>query len=385
MASRRHLRVLVSADQVRVVDQGSGNGTRINDQKVRDAVLQEGDRVEVGSSTFVYSRSPSVSVKPGRGRGAQPWMDVQTLQEGSGEELRRQFLEESLRAETRAMDPQAPPRSTTASPDVATARVARGRGTVSVGMSRSTVIIILLIALGIMLVVLSITVALLLTRADGASEPDALHQKMVEAAVAAELEGDSARADAVLQVLQREDKAAFQQASSKVGALRGRVRKVDAPKATHPPNAEAQPARKEAEAAKAEQARKDEEAPKAEEARKDEEARKAEEARKDEEARQLEEARKAEELRKAQEARPTRQARSRRPSRRRGTTRSAPRKLTNDQAMDMLRKASLLARDDNYKEAVRLLQDILSRAENGTARRKAEVALPRYRARMEGG
>jgi diguanylate cyclase (GGDEF)-like protein len=51
--SRRHAQVIVSGDEVRIVDLGSTNGTLVNGRDVQDHVLQRGDRIFVGLSTIL--------------------------------------------------------------------------------------------------------------------------------------------------------------------------------------------------------------------------------------------------------------------------------------------------------------------------------------------
>jgi signal transduction histidine kinase len=53
--SRRHAEFRQDGDGYRVVDIGSANGTFVNNQPVKDAVLQPGDHIQVGQSTLVYS------------------------------------------------------------------------------------------------------------------------------------------------------------------------------------------------------------------------------------------------------------------------------------------------------------------------------------------
>src|SRR5687767_2023358 len=50
--SRRHARFEKRADGWWVVDSGSTNGTRVNDEEVQGALLRNGDRVGVGGTIF---------------------------------------------------------------------------------------------------------------------------------------------------------------------------------------------------------------------------------------------------------------------------------------------------------------------------------------------
>jgi signal transduction histidine kinase len=53
--SRRHAEFLRTTDGYRVRDVGSANGTFVNNQSVRDVLLQPGDHVQIGQTVLVYS------------------------------------------------------------------------------------------------------------------------------------------------------------------------------------------------------------------------------------------------------------------------------------------------------------------------------------------
>jgi signal transduction histidine kinase len=53
--SRRHAEFRQTPDGYRIVDVGSANGTFVNNQPVKDALLQPGDHVQIGQSILVYS------------------------------------------------------------------------------------------------------------------------------------------------------------------------------------------------------------------------------------------------------------------------------------------------------------------------------------------
>lgn len=63
--SRRHAEFVRSADGYRVRDVGSANGTFVNGQSVKDALLQPGDHVQIGQTVLVFTldrgESPPVS------------------------------------------------------------------------------------------------------------------------------------------------------------------------------------------------------------------------------------------------------------------------------------------------------------------------------------
>jgi signal transduction histidine kinase/pSer/pThr/pTyr-binding forkhead associated (FHA) protein len=53
--SRRHAEFVRSADGYRLLDIGSANGTFVNNQSIRDVLLQPGDLVQIGQTHLVYS------------------------------------------------------------------------------------------------------------------------------------------------------------------------------------------------------------------------------------------------------------------------------------------------------------------------------------------
>jgi signal transduction histidine kinase len=53
--SRRHAEFVRTADGFRVRDLGSANGTFVNNQSVRDALLRPGDHVQIGQTVLVYT------------------------------------------------------------------------------------------------------------------------------------------------------------------------------------------------------------------------------------------------------------------------------------------------------------------------------------------
>jgi hypothetical protein len=78
MVSRRHARIECSDEQIIIEDLGSTNGTFVNGEKIKRAMLKEGDRVLIGTSILkVVSTDPSAPARPRReempsgGRSAQ--------------------------------------------------------------------------------------------------------------------------------------------------------------------------------------------------------------------------------------------------------------------------------------------------------------------------
>jgi signal transduction histidine kinase len=53
--SRRHAEFRQSGDGFLLVDTGSANGTFVNNQKVKEVLLQPGDQIHIGQTTLVYS------------------------------------------------------------------------------------------------------------------------------------------------------------------------------------------------------------------------------------------------------------------------------------------------------------------------------------------
>jgi signal transduction histidine kinase len=53
--SRRHAEFVRAADGYRLLDVGSANGTFVNNQSIRDVLLQPGDRIQIGQTQLVYS------------------------------------------------------------------------------------------------------------------------------------------------------------------------------------------------------------------------------------------------------------------------------------------------------------------------------------------
>src|SRR5262245_31757091 len=56
-ASRRHIRIDVDQKGARLVDLGSGNGSRLNGRRISEAELRHGDRIEIGGSVLVYGEA----------------------------------------------------------------------------------------------------------------------------------------------------------------------------------------------------------------------------------------------------------------------------------------------------------------------------------------
>lgn len=66
-ASRRHLRIDVDGRGARVVDLGSGNGTRVNGKRIAEHELKHGDRIEIGGSVLQFVEKGGASLNAGGG------------------------------------------------------------------------------------------------------------------------------------------------------------------------------------------------------------------------------------------------------------------------------------------------------------------------------
>lgn len=62
--SRRHCRLEQAGDAWRVTDLGSHNGTLVNGSNVRQHLLAEGDRIEVGQTVLIYSHTSVAARRP---------------------------------------------------------------------------------------------------------------------------------------------------------------------------------------------------------------------------------------------------------------------------------------------------------------------------------
>jgi len=59
LASRRHARLSSRAGRLVISDLGSTNGTRLNGDPVREAVVGPGDRIEVGATRLEIVVAPA--------------------------------------------------------------------------------------------------------------------------------------------------------------------------------------------------------------------------------------------------------------------------------------------------------------------------------------
>jgi pSer/pThr/pTyr-binding forkhead associated (FHA) protein len=62
--SRQHCKIILKEDQYVVSDLSSSNGTFVNGIKVTEKALQNGDRIQIGSSVFEFQMEKHVVVKP---------------------------------------------------------------------------------------------------------------------------------------------------------------------------------------------------------------------------------------------------------------------------------------------------------------------------------
>lgn len=69
-ASRKHAKIEIDGGAVQVSDLGSGNGTRVNGEKVTFYVLSVGDEIRVGDATLVLKDLDSEAGATGAEGGA---------------------------------------------------------------------------------------------------------------------------------------------------------------------------------------------------------------------------------------------------------------------------------------------------------------------------
>lgn len=62
--SRRHAEFRHTAEGYRLTDVGSANGSFVNNQSVKDVLLQPGDHVQIGQTLLVYSAGPGEATAP---------------------------------------------------------------------------------------------------------------------------------------------------------------------------------------------------------------------------------------------------------------------------------------------------------------------------------
>jgi signal transduction histidine kinase len=60
--SRRHAEIVRTAEGYRLIDRGSANGTYVNNQSIRDVLLQAGDQIQIGQTLLVFSGGARESV-----------------------------------------------------------------------------------------------------------------------------------------------------------------------------------------------------------------------------------------------------------------------------------------------------------------------------------
>ena len=97
-ASRKHLRIDIDGRGARLVDLGSGNGTRVNGKRISDCELRHGDKVEIGGSVLVFAESGRAV--PASDDSSQVIAHADRL---AAELARKPFGEEVHRASTRAL------------------------------------------------------------------------------------------------------------------------------------------------------------------------------------------------------------------------------------------------------------------------------------------
>lgn len=59
LMSRVHFEVSVEGEECRIADRGSSNGTLLNKERIREARLKDGDRIQAGQTLFVVRLEPA--------------------------------------------------------------------------------------------------------------------------------------------------------------------------------------------------------------------------------------------------------------------------------------------------------------------------------------
>ncbi|MBN1773766.1 MAG: DUF4388 domain-containing protein [Deltaproteobacteria bacterium] len=72
MVSRKHARLTIRADHIRIEDLGSTNGTFVNGERVKSAELKPGDRVLIGTSIMKLLAVEAAEARPRRASAAMP-------------------------------------------------------------------------------------------------------------------------------------------------------------------------------------------------------------------------------------------------------------------------------------------------------------------------
>ncbi|MCY2950993.1 MAG: FHA domain-containing protein, partial [Planctomycetota bacterium] len=93
--SRKHCRLIIEVETLRVEDMGSSNGTFLNGARVQEAVVQPGDALQVGSVVFVVQMDgipadeeiQPVSAAESRGDTKTGGPGVQSSDGGAGAEF----------------------------------------------------------------------------------------------------------------------------------------------------------------------------------------------------------------------------------------------------------------------------------------------------------
>jgi pSer/pThr/pTyr-binding forkhead associated (FHA) protein len=108
-ASREHLRVRVQGNTCIAIDQGSGNGTKVNGARISEHVLKDGDKIEIGNSVLVYKHVGGEESKSSRGVrvGTNPGVQRAATQERivmAAERLAAELSERFRREEDDGLD-----------------------------------------------------------------------------------------------------------------------------------------------------------------------------------------------------------------------------------------------------------------------------------------
>lgn len=106
--SRRHAKILRTANGLQIVDLKSGNGTFVNEQQVEQAELSSGDTIRISKFTLEVGVS-AAQAEPAKAAASDPESNLAAMSEGTvflQPNEREKVIEESRKAERPASRPR---------------------------------------------------------------------------------------------------------------------------------------------------------------------------------------------------------------------------------------------------------------------------------------